>query len=75
MTKTPINSAILREHFMADYLEELDPELVYNNYMAHERVLDNPEQFPRANFEWLNILQTEVYCLLRAHPVYFNNRH
>lgn len=57
---TPLRNAMVREHFGADYLEDLDPHMVINNYEAFSDVLACPEHFPNANIEWLKVLVPEL---------------
>ncbi len=53
---TPIRNAMLCEHFLANYIEDLDPYLVVNNFEAFSDVLALPEHFPDANIEWIKAI-------------------
>lgn len=60
---TPIRNAMLREHFLADYLEDIDPYLVVNNFEAFSDVLSCPEHFPDANIEWIKAIYPDLGVL------------
>lgn len=45
-----LKSDLLKEHFCS---ESVMLDLFMNNYSSFNRVLDNPEKFPNADFEYL----------------------
>lgn len=57
---TPIRNAMLREHFMANYLEDVDPNIIINNFESYSDVLACPEAFPNANIQWLKVMVPEL---------------
>lgn len=71
LERTPIRSALLREHFLADYLDELKPEIVINNFNSTEKILTYPEDYPNANFEWVDVLNNELFLLIEMNRDYF----
>lgn len=61
--RLPIRSAMLREHFLCDYVDELADDLLDNNIRSFEKVINNPDKFPNANVEWLDELVLEMKLL------------
>lgn len=58
-TQIPI-SGFLASHFSAD---SISPAMIRESYAAAERVLLNPEKFPRADFDTLERLADELFML------------
>ena len=59
-TKLP---AILAEHFLADYVQDIPVDIRKNNLEALDRIFASPEKFPNANWDALHA-QHEAILLL-----------
>ncbi len=69
---TPLRNTMLREHYLADYLEELKPDIVVNNWISYTTVLSDPVTYPKANVEWLKIMVKAIDELFDQYPDYFH---
>lgn len=66
-----IENSFIRNEFMWDYMNEVDWSLVRDNCLAARRVLNNPDKFPRANFEYLEKKELELTCFLLNAPIQY----
>jgi len=54
----------VRERFQWDRMSDVDWSLVRNNLASAQRVLANPDKFPRANFDYMERTATELSLFL-----------
>lgn len=67
-----ITSGFVRSHFQWDFMNEVDWSLVRNNLASANRVLANPEKFPRADFDYLEEQTLELEMFLLNAPLTLN---
>lgn len=53
-------SPFLASHFMADTREDVPASVWQSAITSTKRVLDSPEKFPRADFDYLHKLEHEL---------------
>lgn len=64
----PIANMFIRDEYQWDRMGDIDWNLLRNNLAAANRVLDNPEKFPHANFKYMELRADAIESFLRVHP-------
>lgn len=76
-----IDSSFLRQHFSADFLEDIGTgmnananygwEQIRNAVLNARNICSHPEKFPKASFDYLEQLDLEGTCFLLKAPVQY----
>lgn len=58
----------IKDEYSIDTIDEVNWDLLRNNLEAANRVLDNPEKFPKADFNALDEKTEELFLFLATNP-------
>lgn len=70
---TRIENAFIREHFYTDHVENLPGgwKAIQDDVLRARRICANPDQFPRADFDYLERLDLEGTSVLLGAPIQY----
>lgn len=60
----PISSKFIRDEFQWDRMEDVKLDILRSNLEACNRILANPEKFPKADFDYIEIKSFEITLFL-----------